>query len=253
MTVLAPWPGKLQGPVIGSQDCSPTRLIRLFVAALGLGFTGPAHAQLVTTLAVESDYRLRGRSLSAERPVAIASLAYDHPTGVYLAGSAVGAFRNGPMLVSLQGNVGYARRLGSALSIDGGIVRSEYMSSYSDGRSAHYTELYLGLATRHLSSRLYYSPDYFRAGTETLYAEVEAAIRPVPNWRLNGHVGALTYLRQRPAYSSRNQFDWRLGATREFGAFEVHATVSGGAPDRDYYARAPRDRTAFVVGAVHAF
>ncbi|MDB5707010.1 MAG: hypothetical protein JWN66_4126 [Sphingomonas bacterium] len=181
-----------------------------------------------------------------------ADLGYDHASGLYLGASAVTDL-NRAAVIGLQGNIGYARRLSPTLSIDGGVVRSEYLSSFSGGRAAHYTELYLGLTRRSLSARAYYSPDYFRTGARTLYGEVEGVIHPAAQWRLNGHVGALTRLGALPLYTQRTSYDWRLGVTRQLGHFDVHAAVSGGGPGADYYAGRRRDRTALVVGAAWVF
>jgi uncharacterized protein (TIGR02001 family) len=211
----------------------------------------PARAQVAVSVGVESDYRLRGYSLSAGRPTATGQIAYDDPSGFYLNASVTGVSgRDGPALLGLQGNIGYAKRLSSAVSIDGGLLRSEYQSSYSGGRPAHYTEIYLGLNFRRVTARIFYSPDYFEAGASTLYGEVEAGIQPSPQWRLNAHLGGLVYLREPTYYSARAvQYDWRLSAARQLGSLEIHATLSGGGPDKDYYAGRLRNRTALTAGA----
>ena len=252
MTAAARWLGRTQRPSDSRSQGPSLRYLTVLAAALVAGPAPPALAQVAASVGVESDYRFRGYSLSAERPVATANLAYDGSTGAYLNASGVAVFEHdGPALMSVQGNIGYAKRLRPGLSIDGGILRSEYLSSFSGGRSAHYTEAYLGLATRRLSTRVFFSPDYFRADVSTLYWEVEGVIEPAAKWRLNGHVGLLSYLK-RPSADGESQFDWRIGASRQLGNFEVHVALSGRGDSEDYYDG--RDgRTAFVIGAACAF
>lgn len=228
------------------------------VALLALSASGlspPASAQVAASVGIASDYRLRGYSLSAGRPVATADLAYEDPEGIYFNASAVAVLgRGGPALMGLQGNVGYARRLNSRLSIDGGILRSQYFRRFSGGRKAHYTEAYLGLATRGLASRIYVSPDYFQAGVWTLYGELEGVFRPAARWSLTGHAGVLSYLDQPSAFARRpSQYDWRISAAREIGASTIYIALSGGGPGADYYDRRSHGRTAIVVGATHIF
>lgn len=228
----------------------------LIVGVLGvLAMTvsaAPARAQLAGSINVESDLRFRGRSLSAARPTATAQLSYDHVSGFYLNGSATGvAGRDEAALLGAQANVGYAKRLGPSLSIDAGLVRSEYRSTYSGGRSARYTEGYVGLTLREVTARVYYSPHYFLDGLETVYGEIDAGFRPARNWRLSAHAGALVYLRTPSHYygSRATQYDWRLGASRQLGQFEVHAALSSGGPGKDYYNGRVRNRTALTAGA----
>lgn len=210
---------------------------------------------MAASIGVASDYRLRGYSLSASEPVVTADLAYDDPAGIYTNASAIAVLgRDGLALMSLQGNVGYAQRLSPGLSIDGGILRSQYFESFSGEQDAHYTEAYLGFATRRLTSRIYVSPDYFENNVWTAYGEIEGVIKPATQWSLNGHVGALIYLRQPSRYRSRSsQYDWRVSLSREIGAFAMYAALSGGGPDSDYYGQGRHGRTAFVIGASHIF
>lgn len=226
-------------------------------ALLILCFAGaPANAQVSGSIDVESDYRLRGYSLSAGRPVATAQIGYDDDNGVYLNLSATGEIgRDDPLFLGVQGNIGYARRLNAALSIDGGIARSQYRSADRGSRSHNYTEIYLGLASGPFSARVYYSPDYFRADASSLYAEVEATFRPARNWRVNGHLGSQVYLatpaRYQPGYAAR--YDWRLAVARELGSLDLHAALSGGGPARDYYSGSLHGKVALTAGASWSF
>jgi uncharacterized protein (TIGR02001 family) len=218
-------------------------------------------AQMSALLAVDSDYRLRGYSLSDGRAAASATLSFDHPDGLYAAGSAVAAIGpNGPDVVAMLANAGYARRLGAGLIFDAGLVRAQYPASYSHTTGTHYTEVFVGLAGRRVAARVAFSPDYFRAGAETLYGEVEAGAGIGRGWRAKAHAGALTHLGATPGFPG-TQLDWSLAASRAVGTFEVHAILSGRGDGRDPYAygdpysyyREPGRRTALVIGASHAF
>ena len=223
---------------------------RLLLLIVPMTCASPAQGQVALSLAAESDYRFRGYSLSGGRPTASVSLAYDHPSGIYLNGSLIGVHRRDDEdLLGYQANAGYARRITPSISLDAGVIHSRYRFPYygtTDSRG--YTEAYVGAHVRDFAARVYYSPRYFYEGVSTGYGEVQAAYQPAPNWRLSAHAGLLVYLTS-PAYSDRRaRHDWRLSASRQFGRVEVHAAVSGGGPGRDYYDGEFHDRTAITFG-----
>jgi uncharacterized protein (TIGR02001 family) len=195
---------------------------------MGAVFSAPAAAQVAVEVALQTDYRVRGYSISDEEPSASVSFSYDDPSGAYVGGALVGStFDGDPVLLGIQGNVGYAVRVGPTLSLDAGISKTKYFYGYGTERDYDYTEVYLGVALPIISGRLSYSPDYYRNDFETLYAEVETGFSPAPDWFVSAHGGALTYLGDPPAYLPDQIFDWRLGVTREFGPWGVHVDVSG--------------------------
>ena len=63
-------------------------------------------------LSLQSDYQVRGYSVSRGRPVGILDLSYDNPSGLYLNGQVFGAlpddYNSG--LLGTIGDIGYARR-----------------------------------------------------------------------------------------------------------------------------------------------
>ncbi|MGN6817288.1 MAG: TorF family putative porin [Sphingomonas sp.] len=216
----------------------------------------PASAQVSGSIDIESDYRLRGYSLSAGRPVATAQIGYDDDSGVYLNLSATGMLgRDDPLFLGVQGNIGYARRLSGKLSIDGGLLRSQYRAPDRTTRSHDYTEVYLGLVADPFSARIYYSPDYYRSDVSTLYGEIEATVRPAKDWRINGHLGSLVYLSTPTQYfpGRQTRYDWRIGVSRRLGNFDLHAALSGGGPGREYYAGSLHDKTALTAGVSWSF
>jgi uncharacterized protein (TIGR02001 family) len=216
----------------------------------------PATAQLSGSLAVESDYRLRGYSLSEGRPAATLQLGYDHPSGLYLNGSASLTWPDGePRLLGTQLNLGYSKRLGPDVVIDAGLLRADYRPGYDSGLRRNYSEAYLGATVNRVSARIFYSPDYLRDDVSTLYGEIETFLEPAPDWRLSGHLGGTAYLgRARPYPGTRSaQYDWRLSLSRELGSVEIHGSLSGGGPGDDYYRNRFHGRTRLSVGGSWAF
>jgi uncharacterized protein (TIGR02001 family) len=231
----------------------------LFLATLGSTSCGRAHAQMASQVSLQSNYQLRGISVTDGRPIGGLDLSYDFTSGVFLNGSAFGALsdHDHPGLAGFIGDAGYARRLGLSLSADAGVTPTEYVGIGKDGTSTGYTEIYTGLTSRHFSARLYYSPDYFESGAQTLYGELGGNIGLVAGIRLNAHLGALGYLKA-GAGAPQNyvRYDWLVGVSRQFGAIDVHMSLSGGGPNA-HYSYEPRDEprygTAFIVGMGYIF
>ena len=237
------------------------RRVRAAILAAGLvtaGLTAPAGAQVSVEVALQTDFRVRGHSVSDGQPAASLSLAYDDPSGAYLGAAAIGTVRGGePALLGVQANLGYAARLGPSVSIDGGVAKTQYFQGYGTRRDYDHTELYLGLSLPVASARLSYSPDYYRNGADTLYAEFDTGIEPAPGWLLSAHAGMLSYLDTPPFYTPRRTFDWRIGATRQFGPWGLHLDLSGRVQGRAHYAvpggaGSGRDPAAAVLGLTRA-
>jgi uncharacterized protein (TIGR02001 family) len=213
----------------------------------------PASTQVAGSIAVQSDYRVRGYSISGNKPAAILDLSYDDPSGFYLDGAAIGAIdhRSDPVLLGAIGSIGYARRIGPGISVDAGYARTQYFREIgAAGDYAHYDEIYAGLSAHGLSGHVYVSPDHFRRDVSTLYGEIDGVVRPASAWRLTGHVGLLAYLSHPGGLPFRNQYDWQIGLARPIGHVDLHVALTGGGPGGDYYR--PHD-TAAVVGGVSWF
>lgn len=235
-------------------DSPRLRSLALVATAIGavVASAAPALAQASIGLTVESDYRFRGRTLSAGRPTATAQFGYDDRSGLYLNAAAIGvAHRDGARLMGFQGNVGFAHRLTERISVDAGLVHSEYLDSYVAGRPAKYSEAYVGLGVGRVSARAYYSPHYFYPDFRTLYGEVDVAIPIGEQWRATGHVGGLTYL-ETPEYyygSRADRYDWRIGGARQLGRLELSLALSGGGPGKQYYEGKQHNLTALTAAA----
>jgi uncharacterized protein (TIGR02001 family) len=199
---------------------------------------------------LQSDYIFRGYSLSARKPAIIADLSYDHPLGVYFNGSAIAdqGYDYQPAMLGTIVNLGYARRLSAALSLDAGLSHLDLYQRYGVHDRLGYTEGYVGLSASSVSARLSYSPDYFKTGAQTLYGEVDWASRPVAEFRFNAHLGWLDYLALPTGYRRRSQYDWRLGVSRPAGPFDLHLALTGGGPGQDFYDLRPHDKTALSGG-----
>jgi len=235
-------------------------LLRWTVTLTFAGLAAPAAAQMAVEVGLQSDYRHRGFSLTDEEPVASVAMTYDDPSGTYFGASVVGTVEDGePKLVSVQGTLGYAKRLSPDISIDGGVTRTQY-GSYVFGQETHYTEFYLGFATRNVATRVRYSPDYYRSNWETLYVEVDGGMEVAPDWLLSAHAGQLTYLGERSRYMVRSSYDWRVGGTRRIGLYGIHLDLSGRLAKLPPALVAPGDanrlrttQTAVVLGVTRAF
>ena len=220
--------------------------------------TTDAQAQVAASVDLESNYLLRGYSLSAGRPVATLDVSYNDSSGVYgdIAATAA-AGPDDPHYLGAIFNLGYAHRLSRVVSLDGGLTRLQFRSGYSGGRPVEYTEGYVGLTMQPITARLSVSPDYLQRGAWTLYGEVEAGIRPAPDWRLSAHAGTLVYLREGDYMPGvpppRQHYDWRATLSRQIRWFDLHIALSGGGPGEDYYLEQPHARTRFTFGASWSF
>lgn len=216
----------------------------------------PAAAELGVNLTAATDDRFRGHSISEGQPVSTLELADDMPSGGYFGASATGVAtaHNGVKLLGEQEYAGYARRFADGLTLDVGAANANYTHFYSGGYPVGYSEVYGGVITNHFAAHIHYSPNYFRRGAETLYADTDVAWRVGARWRLSGHAGLLTAITPvRPSFLHRAQYDWRLGIGRKMGRLDVQLGVTGAGAPRDYYAGATHPRTGIVASVGRAF
>ena len=237
------------------------RMIRLRLHALGVLFSvlspclaAPARAQVAVSVSVESDDRFRGVSLSDGRPVLAANIAYDHVSGAYVGGSVIGVEGPGdnPRVLGYVDYAGYSARANASLAFDVGLTNAHYTRPIPGGYTVDYTEIYAGLVADNVSAHLYYSPNYFGTGAQTVYVDVDGAVRPARHWRLFGHLGVLTPLggeaRLGGAY-----VDARAGVAFEFKGCELRLAWTAVGPKPYYPSAYPQGRDAFVLGATYAF
>ena len=226
------------------------------LALSSLCLAAPAMGQVAASLSLESDYRFRGVTLSDGHPVLSLSGSYDHKSGAYAGASALAedTAHDGVQMLGFIEYAGFAVRSSPATAWDFGVSNSNF-SLYRDQKyRLHYTEIYAGWGSENLSGRIYYSPNYFGAGTNTLYAELNGALSPAPQWRLFGHVGVLSPLAAPASPEGRRErYDLRAGVARAFKDCELRLTFTAATP-RDPNPSGPgRKSNAIVLGATVFF
>jgi uncharacterized protein (TIGR02001 family) len=227
------------------------------VLVVALGCATPAAAQFSGSVSIRSEDRLRGQAVSEGRPTMALDLSYDHPSGFYvdLIVRGVLARHDGPRLLAVEENVGFAKELRSNLSVDIGMTNSDYSKYYNGLRTAHYQEYYVGIITKRVSAHIHYSPRYFGLHDyPTLYGDVDGAVPLTEKWRLTGHVGVLQQVGGPTlGTSGRTHYDYRVGAAVQLGAFEFLVEWTGGGPGQTYYNGRFRSKNALLAGATFTF
>ncbi len=194
--------------------------------------------------------------MSDEQPALSVDANYDDPSGVYVGGSVVAGapLDEDPEVLQAIEYAGYARRLSPDVSVDVGATNTSYTGYYRGSPATQYQEVYAGVSLGLLGAYVYYAPDYFGQGDSTLYAELKAAFRPAPNWRLNGRVGLLNKIGgPRTEQDQGPQYDLSIGISREFKGGDLHAAWTYMGPHPDFRDYRPLSRGALVVGATWFF
>ena len=209
------------------------KALALVAIVAGLGLAPAAAAQTAASLSLDSDYRLRGVSLTDSEPAVSLALSYDHPSGAYLGGEAVAAHSSegGIRRTGVLAYAGYAWRVRPGLSFDAGADWQDL--EFYVGRSVRwrYSDAYVGLTAHNLSAHLYYSPDYLTHGSQVGYLSLDAT-RPADPWRLFAHLGLLEPLRRGPGLQALClRYDGRVGLARTFSHGEVRLSLVGATPD----------------------
>lgn len=194
-----------------------------------------AHAQLTGHLALLTDYRFRGESLSDNRPAVQAGIAYDHFSGLFL-GALASNVRVDPTVSGLGGEIygGYAHPLGARGSWDVGAVTYVFPHP-SSGPGYDYTELFVGAGFESFSGRLYYSNDYFNFGARAMYAELNGSHPLGHGLMLLGHIGYLDHGVPRIASvetSSHAYLDFKAGVGFGLQSFNLELAVIGSTANR---------------------
>lgn len=178
------------------------------------------------------------------------SIAYEDVHGPYagISFTAVAADDGIEPLRSIQ-YAGYARRLKSDISLDVGVSHwaSSHYNTGAYGRD--FTEAYVGIVGRRLSSHIFFSPDYDGHGAASVYAEVNDLLLDRGDWSLTGHVGALAPAREAGERRRDLEFDGRVAATRRFGRTALSIALVGANPERDHR----RWRSAMLLSLTHSF
>lgn len=216
-----------------------------------LGMAGAA-AQTSGSVALQSDYRFRGLSLSDGQPSAQLGLNYDHPQGWYAGAQAACANLRERDLAQLTVYGGMARRLASGWSWEAGASASRF----SRAHDSDYGEWYAGLASERLGVRLYVSPHYFGRDLRTAYAEANGFYPLHDKLKLVAHGGVLRYL-PRDGADLPARYDARLGLAQSLDDWNVQlawvaASSRGPSAGTSPYYTAPSKR-AFVLSVAYSF
>ncbi|WLI90597.1 TorF family putative porin [Massilia sp. R2A-15] len=172
-----------------------------------------AHAQTSATVALTSEYSVRGVSLSDGRPAPQVGLAWDGAegwyAGAYAAPRLVLGERSG--VTSLAAYGGYAWRVRSGLAWEAGASSTAFLNA----AEYNYREVYAGVMTDHLAARVYFSPAYYGYGGRSAYAELNGFYPLRERFKLIGHAGVLR------GRGSPDRYDLRLAIGADIGDINV--------------------------------
>lgn len=186
-----------------------------------------AQAQVAGSVALVSDYRFRGVSVSDGTPALQLDADWTGAQGWY-AGAFASSARLPPRYAQgaqWQGYAGYARRIDSRWNWEAGVT----YTGFTRDHAYDYAEAYAGLISAPLSVRVHWSPHYFGYGPAVTYLEADGVRELSPHWRLLGHIGVLYRAGDFSTATSRCRYDARVGIGLRAGAFDLQlAAVAGG-------------------------
>ena len=203
-------------------------VLNLLLAVLAWLTSVPVWAQISGQIALVSDYRWRGVSLTDGAPALQANLSYDHPSGLFagLFGSNV-ELRLGDSGLGAQAFGGYARRWRDDAAWDIGAVGYAFPRG-DQGRSYDYLEAFAGVTLQQFGARLYVSGDYYGSGDRSAYATVSFGV-PFTAWLALGvHAGVLQLWPQGSggnARSNATRLDGRVGLTAQSAGFTFEVSL----------------------------
>ncbi|HWI86874.1 MAG TPA: TorF family putative porin [Sphingomonas sp.] len=210
----------------------------------------PATAAITGDITLLSDDLYRGKSVSGGRPVARLGFAYEDLSGPYAGATAsvVHAPGGEVQLLSVVEYAGVAQRLWPELTIDLGVMHTDYSRYWSGSRGTHYVEVYAGLIARRFNARISLSPDYLRPGWRAAYGEANATLASNELWDVSLHGGLFAWVAGgRPPGANRARYDWQISGGRKFGRFQIRAGWAGVGPQPDYYRGARRGHGTATV------
>jgi uncharacterized protein (TIGR02001 family) len=220
----------------------------LAVAALLLATA--ARAQLGATVAVDSDYRYRGVSLSDSRPSGRATLNYDAPERWYAGASLTrAALTTIDSYTQVLGYAGWSTPIGDGRDVELGVDASHFIgiSGYD------FAEAYLGLLAQNWTARLYYAPDYYGRHVDVVYAELDVHVALDERSRVFAHAGALQPVRGAEGEAGRTRVDLSVGAGIVWRGWDLHVAAVGASHGGPYPAIFSGRSAALVVGASLSF
>jgi len=215
-----------------------------------------AIAQFSGSVAVLSDYRFRGLSLSGNGATPQLTLNYDSDAGWYAGAMASHARLEETGTAQLVAYGGYAQRLPGGMGWEAGATQTVFTRVGAD----NYFEAYAGISGEQVSARLYYSPRYFGRPAQTLYAEANGFLRLGETLRMVAHIGLLRALGGKEDIGplSGHRYDYRLGLAAQLCDIDLQlARVTRAAYRYPSYPGYPpykgRQPRAFVLSASYSF
>lgn len=203
---------------------------------------------------MQSDYRLRGVSVSDLRPTLGLTLGDDFANGVFLGGSVIGqdTTHDGPRMLGHMEYLGFAARRSDGVAWDVGVDNQDLSVHTRPSIRVRYSEVYFGVSNGDISSRLYVSPNYLRPGLSAAYLELNRVWRFERDWRLAGHLGVFQPLAGTSGTTvRRTRLDARFDLVRRLGAAELNLGVTAASPAALPEPR--RSRPGLVLGATAFF
>lgn len=215
-------------------------MLRTTVVLWALMACGAAYAQVSGRVALVSDYRYRGVSLSDRRPAAQVGLDWDGARGGY-AGALLSSARiaTGGDLHAVS-YLGIARRMRAGPSWEAG---AQFVF-HGNQRGDHYRELYLGLASERLGARLYLRPAAFGPQGHAAYLELNAWHPLGERVQLFAHAGQ----GWQAEGMTRTYSDLRVGVGIALGDYRLQLSAVDGDARGDTDTVRDARRPGWVVG-----
>ena len=222
----------------------------LACAVAGLALTTAARAQFGASVALDSDYRYRGVSLSDSKPSLRLTLNYDAAERWYAGASATRAtLTSRDSYLQTLGYAGWATQPVDGRSFEVGVDASHFVGI----AGYDFAEAYAGLLAERWSARLYYAPNYYGRHVQVIYSEFNAHLPFDRGARLFAHVGALLPLGGGPGDGGTSRVDISAGAGLVLGQWDLHLAAVAAARRGPYPAVYSGRRTAIVAGASYSF
>jgi uncharacterized protein (TIGR02001 family) len=220
-------------------------------AALLLGPAAPsAQAQLGASIAVDSDYRFRGVTLSDSGPTARVALNYDAANGCYAGASATSVeLAQGDRYVQSLGYAGCAMPAGVGRHLEAGLA----FLHFSGDSSYDFAEAYAGILAERWGARIHFAPDYFGRNVSTVYAELDTHTLLDEHFRLFAHLGAIVRVAGDGGGASRSRADVRLGVGWVRRGLDLQLAWNAASRGGPYPAVYDKPRSAWVASASYSF
>ncbi|MEP7056787.1 MAG: TorF family putative porin [Caldimonas sp.] len=209
-----------------------------------------AHAQLGASVIAASDYRVRGISMSDDRPVLGLSINYDGRDDGYAGLAATAALSGNPSYAQLVAYAGHVFDANGAPRKEIGITATHF-AGHAD---YDFAEAYAGLLWDRWTLRAYVAPDYFGRGVRAEYLEATGSVPLTPRWRLFGRGGAL-FAQAKPSFpdSGKVRWDGRFGVGWSDERIDLQLSRVAAGRRGPYLAAYPNRRGSFVFSASVSF